>query len=359
MVRNRLQAIRSDSAPVGDLTRRIELREEIVSLRRALDAALSLYEVPIELCHTLRAPAGETHVVELLSSGQPVRAVISPLGRVDPEREIAIWRDLLDAAASCTRPGEELRRMDSALLAVRVAETTLVVNAVHSRATVRAAIKLLRSGAFVPLPLVWLWQQARKRPGRAAVAVAGVVTAVGLALASAHQSAAVEAVDRPTAPAQPFSSEPPPEATRSPTPSPAPSTPPRKPLAFEPAPLPSMDTEPADDDGDPRRPDEQPDDDESNEPRSPDIEDGPDGSEPPTPELARTSPPPRDAPSGTDQPTRDSTPSRSPSPAPTQAPAEEPAEEPATTPPSPAAASQCSLINVDVDLPVLNVNLCL
>lgn len=352
MVMQRLRAI-NGVAPPSQISKRIELQHQINILKRALDAAVSLHEVPIELCHTLRTPPGTPHIVELAVDGQRVRVVVSPLGCVDPERELAIWRELLDASALCVHPGEQLRRMDPALLAIRLNTATLVINTGHPRAVIRVAMKLLHPGALVPFPVAWLLDQARTRPGRAAAAAAAVVVGAATALTMTFVSftaAPHPSSDVPVVAAAPTGDRP--LTNNTPTPTDLASTPP--PDTFEPAPpatdgpAPDQDSPDPLDSAPPTREQE----------RSEDNDDDAPGSPEPTARPAEPSPPP---PGPTPRTPRSSSPADQPTSA-ALPPAQPSAPAPPTPAPAPAPAPApdrtCHVLDIELGLPNLDVGVC-
>ncbi|MER6828790.1 hypothetical protein ABT352_22605 [Streptosporangium sp. NPDC000563] len=295
--------------------------------------------MPIELCHTLRTPPGTPHIVELAVDGQLVRVVVSPLGCVDPERELAIWRELLDTAALCVHPGEQLRQMDPAVLAIRLNTATLVINTGHPRAAIRVAMKLLHPGALVPFPVAWLLDQARTRPGRAAAASAAVVVGAATALTMtlvSFTAAPQPSSDLPVVAAAPTDDRP--LTNNAPTPTPA-----------DPAdgPAPDQDSPDPLDSAPPTKEQE----------RSEDNDDAP-GSPEPTARPAEPSPPP---PGPTPLTPRSSSPANQPTsaalpPAQTSAPAPTPpTPEPASSPPPDPI---CHVLDIELGLPILDVGVC-
>ncbi|GAA2657660.1 hypothetical protein GCM10010412_028510 [Nonomuraea recticatena] len=335
-------------------------------MQRALDAALSLHQIPIELCHTMRSPATDMHVVDLRIGAHKLTAVIQPLGRADPAREIAVWRELLDAADTCTQPGEQLRRMDPTLLAVQVSAATLVINTEHSRTAVRAAMRMLRSGAVLPLPLGLLWQRTRRGPAQvaAAVVVIGAIAATAMTLTSAAEPHRPPQADNPSAAALPTGGD---ASLTAWTPNPTPSiserrssAPPHTPQDLKTSPLATQGAKPADDDTRPTRPPR----------RSPPPSSSPDKPTASPSKDREESRPTRSArpsePNWSQSPSRasppDSTPSRtdrppasqeSPTPQSTRPPAPQP------TPSNSPASRDCDLVDVGVDLPILDVDICL
>ncbi|WP_433379102.1 hypothetical protein [Streptosporangium sp. CA-115845] len=363
MVMQRLRAI-NGAAPTSDISTRIELRHQIDNLKRALDAAVSLHEVPIELCHTLRAPPGTSHIVELAVDDQSMRVVVSPLGRVDPERELAVWRELLDTAALCTHPGEQLHRMDPAVLAVHLNTATLVVNTGHPRAVMRAAMKLLQPGALVPIPVAWLLDQARTRPGRTTAATAAVVGAAAAALTMTFVSFTAPPQpprNLPVVAASPNDDQPSPNDADTPAATDPAPTPPL--IAFEPAPPPTGDPAPDRDSPDPLDPAPPGKKEERNED---DNSDDAPGSPKPTARPTRSPPPPPDPPARTprsssppDQPTSAARPpaqtsAPDPAPTPTPTPALAPAQTSSPPPPDPT----CHVLDIELSLPILGVDVC-
>ncbi|WP_370026587.1 hypothetical protein [Planotetraspora sp. GP83] len=211
--------------PVPDLAEHRLLRQQITDLEGTL-AVLAEKAVPRPLAQALAAEPGQPRAVAVDVSAHQVQIVVQPLGRDDPERQVAVWADVLAAVAETELTGEQLRSMDSAVLAVQTG-AAIILNTGHSRAVARAAIRMLRHGAFLPAPAAALARLVRRRPRQAAAAagvVAAAALAVGVALASAHQPVpagrpAVVAV-APAPPPVVTPSEPTPTpATRSPRPS--------------------------------------------------------------------------------------------------------------------------------------------
>ncbi|MFI6290110.1 hypothetical protein ACIBEJ_00910 [Nonomuraea sp. NPDC050790] len=190
-----------------DLTKQLDLRKEIDDLhdkvhglQAALDAAVNLHEIPIELCHTLRAPEDEIHPVEFTIDKHRVIAVLQPLGSTAPNREVAVWRELLAIAKEPPAAGEHLRSMDPALLVIRMDRAVLVINTVHPRPLARAAIRMTRTGAALPLPIAWLHYQGRKHPTTVTIAVLMAGTAAAtIALALVNSQGQLHAGPSPTA----------------------------------------------------------------------------------------------------------------------------------------------------------------
>ncbi|MFF3441900.1 hypothetical protein [Streptosporangium sp. NPDC002721] len=289
---------------------------------------------------------------------QLVRAVITPVGHVDPERELAVWRDLLETATICVYPGEQLRRMQPAILAVRLSTEILVVNTEHPRAIVRAAMKLLQPGALVPLPVAWMLDQARTRPGRTSAAVAGV--AVALTLTLINYPASPVSRDRPIVAAVPSFAPSSAPVTDAPADAPTDNDPAPTPphTVFQSAPPPT---------GAPRNdppPDRPPDQDDPDDPNprpterserqeKEDDENSDTGETPdrptPTARPSMSAPPPGEdaapTPRSSSPPDRPSSPSSPspPAPSPTPAPTSDP----------PPSKPRCHVL--DVDLPILDV----
>ncbi|MFF3665376.1 hypothetical protein [Microtetraspora malaysiensis] len=178
-MRRKIQAADADAPPVTDLAARLELRSQITQLEQALDAALSLHEIPPQLCQAMRAPAGSLHDVTLDVDDYAARVIVHPLGLVDPTREVAVWNDLMSAATYIT-PGQQLRTMEPAIAAVQIG-TARMVNTGQPRPAARAAIRMLRYNSTLPAAIAWLWARARKHATQSAgkaAAVAATTAAV-------------------------------------------------------------------------------------------------------------------------------------------------------------------------------------
>jgi hypothetical protein len=367
MARKRLQGMLANAAPTADLEAHRKLRDEITGLQRALDAAMSLHQVPLELCHALRVPAGTMQAARLDISAEPVRVIVQPVGEADPEREIAAWREVVTAVAECRSTGEQLRRMEPEILAIEIGAAALVLNTEHSRAAVRGAMRLLRHGALAPAPIAWLLKPARRHPRRAAavaaVAMAAVVASAGLILVSASRPAQVDALDRPRPPAAPSAL-----ATGVASPAPRPSAAPSA-SASKPAPeREGRQTSPPVDPGTPAtgtddgaRPVDGADRDQGRD-QGTDGGSDPDSSPTtsPRPSSPPTTSPPPPGPVASPRPTRTRPAPTPSSPPPPTATAPAPSSpEPPSTAPAPAPRRDCHLLDVDADLPLVNLDVCL
>ncbi len=355
-----------ESASIADLTARRRLQEQIAGLECALDAALTLHEVPIQLTQALRAPTGTLHTVPLhLPDGQGARIVVHPIGEPDPVREAAIWQHLTTVGPALS-PGRQLQSMDPAIAVVEIGTATLV-NTAQSRLAVRAALRMLRFPALaLPAPLAWIWRQARRRPAQAGVAVVAAV-AVGTAVAmTAHHptgQAPVLTQARPSVPialdaaAQPTSS-PAPTMRDTRRPHAEPTVPPRlSPGPQPPAPgdrpsptsAPKQASSPA-----PGR---------SSQHSRQSVKSSAAAPRPTAPSRSTTPPSTRPTPTANaPSPTRD-VPASEPTPTSTatsSAPPPEPSSPPAPTASAPPPAGRdCRILNVDIKLPILGVDLCL
>lgn len=356
-----------ENASIADLTARRHLKERIAGLEFALDAALSLNEVPLQLTQALRAPAGTLQRISLtLNDGRAIRVIVHPIGDPDPTREVAIWQHLT-ATAPLLAPGRQLQAMDPAITVVE-AGTAVLVNAAQSRTAVRAALNMLRFPALAfPAPLAWIWRQARRRPAHTGAAiVAAVAVGTAVAMTATHHPTGQPPVLIQARPSFPIALDAAAQPTSSPAPSPT-AVEPRRPHA-EPTvpPRPSPGPRPPTSGDQPSatstpeqapspapRPSSKPSRQNAKAPAPAVHDEGAAPSTGPTPASAGTTPTPaaptRDVPAPEPTPTSTATSSASPS-APTPVPAPT-----ASAPP----ARDCHLIDVDIKLPVLGVDLCL
>ncbi|MEO3874790.1 hypothetical protein ABGB18_38900 [Nonomuraea sp. B12E4] len=222
----RLQAISADARAITDLTTRLRLLQKIAGLEKALQAALSLRQVPLEVSQALRAPQYEVQAVHLDVDGRAAHIALHPMGQADAEYELEVWADIRHAAAECTATGQMLRPMNAAIGAIRLDDNLLILNSRQTRDQMRAAKGALQHGLVLAAPLAWAWKKARQTPKQAAAAAAvALAIAAGAWVLTATSSppevrprfeAALDPTATYTGPAAA------PSTSRSPAPSPSP-----------------------------------------------------------------------------------------------------------------------------------------